>query len=111
MILGWVIVDKNIRDMVIGLFILAILTPFGLLASGDAFGEWGLNDLKEKLGYAPSGMEKLSSTYSAPMPDYSLPGTEGSTGSALNYILSAVLGIILCAGVLYLLGKRIARNG
>jgi hypothetical protein len=104
-------VDKKTRNMVIGLFILAILTPLGLLASGDAFGEWELNDLKEKLGYAPSGMEKLSPAYNAPMPDYSLPGTEGSTGAALTYILSAVLGIILCAGALYLLGKSIARNG
>ena len=102
--------DKNTRNMVIGLFILAILTPFGLLASGDAFGEWGLNDLKETLGYAPSGMEMLSPSYSAPMPDYSLPGTGGSIGAALTYILSAVLGIVLCAGVLYLLGKSIARN-
>jgi len=99
---------KTLRNMVIALIALVVITPLGLLATGDAFGEWGLGDLMDKVGYAPSGMQDLSSAWSAPMPDYALPGAEGATGASAAYILSAVIGVALCMGILYFLGKKIA---
>lgn len=99
---------KTLRNMVIALIVLVVLTPLGLLATGEAFGEWGLGDLAEKIGYAPSGMQHLSSAWNAPMPGYAPPGAEGMAGASGAYILSAVIGVALCMGILYFLGKKIA---
>ncbi|HWQ19122.1 MAG TPA: PDGLE domain-containing protein [Methanotrichaceae archaeon] len=99
---------KTLRNMVLALVALVVLTPLGLLATGEAFGEWGLGDLMEKVGYAPSGMQHLSSAWNAPMPDYAIPGAEGAAGASAAYIFSAVIGVVLCMGILYFLGKKIA---
>lgn len=69
---------------------LVLATPLGLIATGDAWGEWGLEDLAEMVGYAPAGMEggwELSTL----MPDYSIGGMPEWAG----YILSAVIGVAL----------------
>ncbi len=98
------------RNLAIGLLILVILTPLGLLATGGTFGEWSNKEVKEKLGFVPSGLEHISSLWGAPLPDYAIPG-EGSQHSATGtYILSAVIGVIVCAGVLYFVGRRLAKD-
>lgn len=98
------------RNLAIGLLILMILTPLGLLATGGtSFGEWSNKEVKEKLGFVPSGLEHLSSLWGAPLPDYAIPGEGSKHGSALVYILSAIIGIGVCAGALYILGKRVAK--
>lgn len=103
--------DKTIKNLAIGLVALIILAPLGLLAVGETFGEWGNEELQEKLGFVPAGLEQLSSLWSAPMPDYALPGTgESMTAASAAYILSAVIGVVLCAGLLYIIGKRIAKD-
>ncbi len=103
--------DKTTKNMAIGLVALMILAPLGLLAVGETFGEWSNEEVEEKLGYIPSGLEELSSLWSAPMPDYALPGTgESMTAASAAYILSAVIGVVLCAGLLYIIGKRIAKD-
>lgn len=75
---------------------LITLTPLGLLATGTAWGEWGVDEIADlvsggsRLGYTPAGMEK-GFELSALFPDYSIVGLPESTG----YILSAVLGVAL----------------
>ena len=102
--------DKIIKNFAIGLVALIILAPLGLLAVGETFGEWGPEEVEEKLGFVPIGLEHLSSLWSAPMPDYALPGGgDTMTVAASAYILSAVIGVIVCGGLLYLVGKRIAK--
>ena len=101
---------KAIKPMAAFLLILIVLTPLGLLAAGDTFGEWGPEELKEKIGFVPPGLEQLSSLWNAPMPDYAFPGGGSMTLSAAAYILSAIIGVIVCSGLLYLLGKRIAKD-
>jgi len=103
--------DKIIRNFAIGLVALIILAPLGLLAVGETFGEWGPEEIKEKLGFVPPGLERLSTFWSAPMSDYALPGTGDSmTAASAAYILSAVIGVIICGGLLYFVGKRIAKD-
>lgn len=103
--------DKTIKTLAIGLLILIVLTPLGLLATGETFGEWSNEEIKEKLGFVPPGLERISSLWSAPLPDYALPGSEESmTLSAAAYLLSAVIGVVLCAGLLYIIGKKIAKD-
>ena len=104
--------DKLYRNLAIGLILLIILAPLGLLAVGETFGEWGSEELKEKLGFVPQGLEKLTGIWSAPMPDYALPGGKGNesmTLSAAAYILSALIGVVVCGGLLYLTGKKVAK--
>lgn len=102
--------DKTIRNLGIGLLILVVLVPLGLLATGETFGEWGTKELQEKLGFAPKGLEDLAPAWSAPIPDYALPGDQSQTGAVMAYYLSAVLGVAICAGLLYFVGKRVAKD-
>ncbi len=102
--------DKIMRNLAIGLLILVILTPLGLLATGDTFGEWSNKEVREKLGFVPGGLEHLSSLWGAPLPDYALPGESSRHGTATAYVLSAIIGVIFCAGVLFFVGWKIAKD-
>jgi cobalt/nickel transport protein len=105
------------RRLWIGLLALALLSPVGLylpslFAAGAAWGEWGLDEIRQMLGYAPAGMEKSAEIWKAPLPDYALPGQEGAPLSrlSLSYIFSAFLGMGICAGGAYLIGRWLARR-
>jgi cobalt/nickel transport system permease protein len=87
--------------------LVALATPIGLLASGTAWGEWGVNELKTMgLSAIPQGLQKLAGWWPAPMPDYGLP----RMAAVIGYILSAFVGIILIAGLLWLLGRWLSRK-
>ncbi len=82
----------------VALIVLIALTPIGLLAPGTAWGEWGREELEGLgLGYIPSGFDRWSSLWSAPLPDYDLPFLSNPT---VAYFLSAVLGVALVLAVL-----------
>jgi hypothetical protein len=103
--------EKIIKNLSIGLLILIIFAPLGLLAVGETYGEWGPEDLQEKLGFVPSGLNNLSGIWNAPMPDYAFPGGgESMTVSSVAYILSAVIGVVICGSILYFVGKKAAKN-
>lgn len=103
--------DKIMRNFAIGLALLIVLAPLGLLAVGETFGEWGPEEIKEKLGFVPPGLEQVSGIWNAPLPDYALPGGGDSmTVAAAAYILSALIGVIFCGGLLYFFGKKVARD-
>jgi cobalt/nickel transport system permease protein len=84
--------------------LVALATPIGLLASGTAWGEWGVSELKTMgLGSIPQGLQKLTGWWPAPMPDYGLP----RMAAVIGYILSAFVGIILIVTLTWLLGRRL----
>ena len=88
------------RPLWIVLAVLVVISPIGLLAPGTAWGEWGAEELTGLgLNFIPGGMAKLSTLWSAPVPDYDLPAL-GNTPVA--YILSALVGIIVVAIVVWL---------
>ena len=70
--------------------VLIIATPLGLLAQGDAWGEWGTEDLADMVGYTPQGLGN-GWEWSAFMPDYSI----GALPEWFGYILSAIIGVAL----------------
>lgn len=85
----------------IGLLILIVLTPIGLLAPGSPWGEWGREELEGLgLGYVPAGFDQWANLWSAPIPDYDIPALENPT---LAYILSAVFGVIVVVVAIYAL--------
>jgi hypothetical protein len=103
--------EKLLRNLLIGLAILVVLVPLGLLAVGTAFGEWGVEDLAAEVGFIPAGLESVASTWSAPLPDYALPAIGDSfLDLSLGYWMSAIIGVLLCAGVIVLIGRLITSS-
>ena len=97
---------KKLTKLYIGLFIIALLTPIGLLASGDAWGEWGREAFIKMIGYVPKGIERFSEIWHAPFRDYSIRGT----GDYIGYILSAFGGILLILLITWGVGKILAHK-
>ncbi len=102
----------------IGMAVLVILSPLGLILpehfkAGSAWGEWGADEMRELVGYIPQGLEKLSSLWNAPIPDYAFKGWEEKGLSYLSfaYIISAIVGIGITIIVVMALGKLLAKKG
>lgn len=90
----------RLRGLWVGLVVLIIATPLGLLAPGTAWGEWGSDQLAGLgLAFVPEGLAKLESLWGAPLAGYDLPALGNAN---LGYILSAVVGIGLIAIVAWL---------
>lgn len=79
------------------LIILVCLSPLGLLASGSAWGEWkvdqikGINIANHVLGYIPEGFKHEVRWRHVLIEDYSIEGVP----AMLSYIMSAVAGVFL----------------
>jgi cobalt/nickel transport system permease protein len=87
--------------------LLAFATPLGLLASGTAWGEWGVDELQNMgLGFIPQGLQKFAGWWPAPLPDYGLP----RMGAVIGYVLSALVGIAAVVFLLWMLGRWLSRK-
>jgi cobalt/nickel transport system permease protein len=95
---------QTVRPLWIGLALLMVLTPLGILAAGTAWGEWSARDFsnlqtREKIGQAsqditppiqpPRGLERLSGLWTAPFPQYAPSFVRRP---AVGYVLSAMFG-------------------
>ena len=108
---------KEYRPFWIALGALALLSPVGLFLprlfrAGTAWGEWSLAELAEMRGYLPAGMRTIGRFWRAPLSGYALPGqADGPLADlSLSYVLSALLGIVLCAGGAYLLARQLTKR-
>jgi cobalt/nickel transport protein len=102
----------------IGLGALIVLSPLGLLLpehfkAGAAWGEWGMDEIKELAGYVPKGLEKLAPLWNAPLSDYAFKGWEekGLSHLSFAYIISAIAGMAVTVMVVLLIGRLLARKG
>ncbi|WP_028992120.1 PDGLE domain-containing protein [Thermoanaerobacter thermocopriae] len=90
----------------IAAIVIILLTPLGLLAPGSAWGEWGLDEIKNMIGYVPEGMNRFSEVIKAILPDYSIPGFDANFfQQALGYIFSAIVGIAAIVLIFAILGR------
>jgi len=101
----------------IGLGALAAVSPIGLFLpekfkAGSAWGEWGADEMRGLVGYIPGGLHKLSSLWKAVMPDYAFKGWlgKGFGHQSFAYIVSALVGIALCVGGVWLLGAILTKK-
>jgi len=101
----------------IGLGVLTVLSPLGLFLpehfkSSPAWGEWGASEIRQLVGYLPKGLEKFSGYWNAPLPDYAFKGWETKPWISLSlaYIFSAVIGMLVCVGVVLILGKFLSKK-
>jgi len=108
---------KTTTKLWIGLLILIVLSPIGLILpdhfkAGAAWGEWGIEEIRELVGYIPVGLEKLAVIWNAPIPDYAFKGWEekGLGHLSIAYIFSALVGIAISVIVVMLIGKLLVRR-
>ena len=108
---------KTITKLWILVSILALLAPLGLVIpehfkAGAAWGEWGIEEVKGLVGYIPAGLAKVATLWNSPVPDYAFKGWEDKPLSALSaaYVISAMLGIAVTIGVIFLLGKFLSKK-
>lgn len=99
----------RIEILWVGLAAIAALSPLGLLARGDAWGEWGTKDFHERAGYVPAGMGRID-THGWKgfnlLPDYL--GGHGMPA----YVAAAMAGIALILVATYLVVRGLrARKG
>ena len=108
---------KITTKFLIGIAALVALSPLGLLLpahfkAGGAWGEWGADEMQKLVGYVPKGLAKLSSLWSAPIPDYAFKGWEEKGLSRLSfaYIISAIVGIGIIVLVMIGIGKWLSKK-
>ena len=105
------------KKLWIGLLIMALLTPLGILLpekfkAEETWGEWGPEKLEKLLGYVPEGLKKLADLWKAPIADYNFGGEGASmTLQVVSYLVSGLLGIGICAFVVYMVSWFMARHG
>jgi len=108
---------KIISKLWIFIGVLIVLSPLGLLLpahfkAGSAWGEWGVDEIQKLVGYVPKGLGKLASLWSAPFPDYAFKGWKNKpiADLSLAYIFSAIIGILICVCVVFILGKFLSKK-
>jgi cobalt/nickel transport system permease protein len=90
----------------LGVGVLLVLTPLGILTVGTAWGEWSPADFSP--GRVPRGLERLSSLWTAPLSRYTPTFIHSA---ALGYLVSAMAGVGLIVGLSLLLYRATARRG
>ena len=108
---------KATAKLWMGIVVLIILSPLGLIIpahfkAGSAWGEWSAGEIRKLVGYAPGGLERLSSLWKAPMPGYAFKGWEskGQGNLSFAYIISALAGTAAVVMVMVFIGKMLARK-
>jgi cobalt/nickel transport system permease protein len=99
---------RPLRWLWAGIGVLILLTPIGALAPGTAWGEWGGEELKAAVGYAPANLERLGGLWRSAMPGYATPGI---SNALLGYLIAALVGTALTVGVAFAVGALLARRG
>ena len=109
--------NKLQEKILVILLLLCLLTPIGILLpaffnTGDAWGEWSAQIVKELVGYVPKGLAKYSDVWKAPLPDYSVKREDSSfVHRSGYYLVSGIIGATITYIVMLLISRLIIRNG
>ena len=93
------------RKLWLGVAVLLILTPLGILAVGTAWGEWSPADFSPRK--VPPGLARLSYLWSAPLSRYA-PSFVPS--ASFGYFVSALVGVGMIILLSLLLGWFVGRR-
>jgi hypothetical protein len=110
------IIDSFKRKLIIGLLLLALFSPLGLILpdmikSKTPFGEASGDSLKKELGFLPTGLNKTEKLWKAPVKDYNISKKNQSMlGKTIIYLGSGLLGISIIAVATILLQKMYRKN-
>ncbi len=109
--------NKLQKKILFILILLCLITPVGIMLpayfnTGDAWGEWSAQTVKELVGYVPKGLAKYSDIWKAPIPDYSVNGKDASIVHRSGYyMVSGIIGATVTYIVMLLISGLILRNG
>jgi hypothetical protein len=109
--------NKLQKKILIILLLLCLITPIGILLpaffnTGDAWGEWSAQTVKELVGYVPKGLAKYTDIWKAPIADYSVNREDSSIVHRSGYYLvSCVIGATVTYIMMLLISRLIIRNG
>ena len=113
---------RSLRPLWLGLALLLVLTPLGILAGGSAWGEWMASDFSDPAvrrqiaaassnqaapSRAPDGLERWSSFWTAPLARYAPPYVRHP---AVGYMLSAMFGAGMVLLVCLAVGRLLRRD-
>ncbi len=107
---------KSQKKLWIGLLILTLLTPLGIILpekfkAGGAWGEWAPAELGKLIGYVPKGLKRLADLWKAPVPDYNFSREGASlTTQVLSYLVSGLIGVLVVGLAIYVIAKVIVKN-
>lgn len=91
----------RLRWLYVLLAVALVAAPIGLLAPGTAWGEWNSNQFAQLgLKFVPEGLRQLEGLWSAPLAGYNVAALGNANA---GYFLSAVVGIVVIAVVVWLL--------
>jgi hypothetical protein len=107
---------NKIKKLWIGIGLLMLLSPLGIIipkwfGAEGAWGEWGFDEIERAAGFVPAGMKRIAEVWKAPLPDYALPiANKGAAAESIGYVLSAIIGVLLITGVMYIITKLMGRG-
>ncbi len=114
--LAWFLLPRRIRGVGTAFTAAAVVAPLGLIAPGFAYGEGSTQDVANAFGYVPAGLQHLSSIFTAPLAGYRipLPCLDGANAAlwqqAVGYEIAGIIGILLLGGVMFVVGRLLARK-
>ncbi len=94
--------ESRVELMWIGLAALAALCPIGLLARGEAWGEWSVGGVAARAGYVPGAAGKIAENGwkgFGLLPDYL------SAHGPMAYAIAAIAGTLIIFGVFFLISR------
>ena len=103
------------ENILIALLAFLALSPLGLLANGNAFGEWGASDVKTEIakregrGYVPAGFANAEKGYHgvSGLKDYGQP----ATGTSIpGYLAAGVTGSAIILLLLLFVGRALVKR-
>jgi len=109
--------NKLQKKILIILLILCLITTIGILLpsffnTGEAWGEWSAQTVKELVGYVPKGLAKYSDIWKAPIPDYAVKREDPSIVHRSGYYLvTGIIGATITYIVMLVISGLIIRNG
>lgn len=109
--------NKFQKKILVILLLLCLITPVGILFpvffnTGDAWGEWSAQTVKELAGYVPKGLAKYSEIWKAPIPEYSVKREDPSVVHQSGYYLvSCIFGATVTYIVMLIISRLFIRNG
>jgi cobalt/nickel transport system permease protein len=114
--LAYFVLPPRYKRVGAGFTAIAVVAPLGLIAPGFAYGEGSTTDVQAAFGYVPQGLKDLSAVFSAPLGGYNIPLPFFSDAkaelwhAAIAYEITAIIGVLLCGGAVYL-GARLLGRG
>ncbi len=108
--------SRRWESLWVGILAMIALSPLGLIAQGDAFGEWNAEDIRKVIfkvtgqSFVPKGMAHLQAMGYHPLSILQDYAQSGSSANVPGYIGAGILGVSSILVVVTILGRRLTKS-